>query len=169
MACCAAGVVLLRIQSTLALLQRLRQSTTYKRTRIRVPATTAVSTFISPPPEPTALVTAGSMNCMSLVTVEPRGDRDVVVHLDRVLALQAEVEPLAPETGRRHAELGAAEAEPERVIRAARHYAFATNSGQERVLDRVGVSVGTAEREEHAEPMLWVAGGLPEILVGTHR
>src|SRR5262245_65697969 len=50
--------------------------------------------------------------------VQGRGDREVVVHLDRVLLVEAKSELLAEEGDEMVAELRARPAEPERVARA---------------------------------------------------
>src|SRR5271170_4583269 len=97
--------------------------------------------------------------------VHPPRNRGVVVCLDRILTLQAQVELLAQKRNKAAAELGAGKADAESVIGAAWHDAFAADAGQEGVLDRVRVPVGSPEREEHTDPVLGVAVRLPEILI----
>src|SRR5262249_20835723 len=69
--------------------------------------------------------------------VEPACDRDVVVHLDRVLAIQAEVELLAQERHEVVAELHAGPADAEGVERPTRHHALPADADVERVFDRI--------------------------------
>ena len=96
---------------------------------------------------------------------QPLGDRGVVEHLDRVLLVEAEVEPLAQERNELVAELGARPADPEVVVRTPRDYPVAPDSGRIAVLDRARIPVGGAEVEEHPDAALRVTGGLPEVLV----
>src|SRR6267142_1096367 len=97
--------------------------------------------------------------------VEPGRERGVVVHLDRVLVVETEVEPLAQERNEVAAEFGARPADAEVVVRTPGHHSVAADTHVVGVLDGVRVSVGGAEREEDPDPALGVAGRLPEILV----
>src|SRR5271169_647014 len=69
--------------------------------------------------------------------VHPPRDRGVVVNLDRVLALQAQVELLAQKRNKTAAELGAGKAEAKAILGAARHNTLAADAGEEGVLDGV--------------------------------
>src|SRR5262245_21858279 len=97
--------------------------------------------------------------------VEPACDRDVVVHLDRILALEAEVELLAEERHEVVAELHAGPADAEGVERPPRHHALAGDADVERVLDRIRDAVGHAEPEEDADAAARIVAGAPEVLV----
>ena len=92
-------------------------------------------------------------------------DRDVVIHLDRVLVLQAEIEPLTQKRHEIATELGPCQADPKTVVGVARHHTFAAYPGDEGVFDGIWISVGGTKPEEQTHAMLRVVVGLPEILV----
>src|SRR5947207_3989861 len=97
--------------------------------------------------------------------VEPMCDRDVVIHLDRVLVLQAEIEPLTQKRHEIATELGASEANAEAIVGVARHHTFAAYPGDEGVFDGIWVSIGGTKPEEQTHAVLWVVVRLPEILI----
>ena len=97
--------------------------------------------------------------------IQPRSNRHVVVHFDRIPELQAAVEMLAQKGKKAAAELGSGEAEAEAVIGAARHHPLSAEACEKGILNRVRVRVGGPEREKEANPMLRITVELPEILI----
>ena len=93
------------------------------------------------------------------------GDRDVVVHLHRVLVLQTEIEPLPQKRKKSAADLCPREGNAKGVVRTARHHPLAAQPGEKRIFDRVRVPVGDAKREEDPDSVLRVAVGLQNILI----
>src|SRR5262245_11382604 len=72
---------------------------------------------------------------------QPPRDRGIVVHLDRVLLLQPELELLTQERHEVPGELRVRPADPEAVPRPPRHDALATEANVVRVLDRIDHAV----------------------------
>jgi hypothetical protein len=85
--------------------------------------------------------------------VQPRCNRHIVIHLDRVLALQPEIELLAQKRKKTVAELGPGEPDAKAVIATPRHYPLAADAGEKGILDRVGVSIGSPNPEEDTNSM----------------
>src|SRR5262249_52964358 len=96
---------------------------------------------------------------------EPPGDRGVVVHLDRVLLLEAEREPLPQERHEVAGELRAGPGDPEAVERTARDDAIAPDADGVGEPDRVGHAVRGAEPEEDPDALIGLTLGAPEILI----
>jgi hypothetical protein len=83
---------------------------------------------------------------------QPLRYRGVVVHLQCVFVVEAEIEALAQEGNKIAAEMGSCKPQAEAIVGAARHHSFAADPRDKGVLDGVRVAVRGASRRSRPEP-----------------
>jgi hypothetical protein len=96
---------------------------------------------------------------------EPRCDREVVVHLERVLVVETEVETLAQESNKSVAELGSCNAHAEAVLRAARHDSLAAAPRRKASLMGFGFPSETPTEKNTPMPCLASSAGCQRLLI----